>query len=63
MATVNVLEDEELRRGIKEYTSWPTIPQVFIKGKFVGGSDIIAEMHKSGELKELLEKENIEHGQ
>ena len=57
--SVNVLEDEELRSGIKEFTEWPTIPQVFIKGKFIGGNDILMEMYKSGELKELLIKENV----
>jgi len=50
----NVLASEELRQGIKEFTNWPTIPQVFIKGEFVGGADIIAEMHENGELAELL---------
>lgn len=51
---VNVLQDEELRQGIKEFSDWPTIPQVFVNGRFVGGSDIVAEMHRSGSLKELL---------
>ncbi len=50
----NVLEDPALRQGIKEFTEWPTIPQVFINGEFVGGCDIITEMHKTGELKKLL---------
>ena len=50
----NVLASEELRQGIKEFTNWPTIPQIFINGEFVGGADIIAEMHENGELKELL---------
>ncbi len=50
----NVLESEELRSGIKEFTNWPTIPQVFINGEFVGGADIIAEMHENGELAQLL---------
>lgn len=53
-ATVNVLEDEEIRQGIKVYSNWPTIPQLYINGEFVGGSDIIAEMFESGELQELL---------
>jgi len=53
-ATVNVLEDEELRQGIKVYSNWPTIPQLYVKGEFIGGSDIIAEMFESGELQELL---------
>ncbi|MGA2551404.1 MAG: Grx4 family monothiol glutaredoxin [Burkholderiaceae bacterium] len=54
LVTVNVLEDEEVRQGIKEYAKWPTIPQLYIKGEFVGGSDIIGELHDSGELKKLL---------
>ena len=53
-ATVDVLQDEELRQGIKVYANWPTIPQLYIKGEFVGGSDIIAEMHEAGELQDLL---------
>jgi monothiol glutaredoxin len=52
--TFDILSNEELRQGIKEFTSWPTIPQVFINGEFVGGCDIIAEMHESGELAPLL---------
>jgi glutaredoxin-related protein len=54
-ATVNVLEDQELRQGIKEFSNWPTIPQVYINGEFIGGCDIILEMHQRGELKELLQ--------
>ncbi len=50
----NIFESEELRQGIKEFTEWPTIPQIFINGEFVGGCDIITEMHENGELKELL---------
>ena len=50
----NVLANEELRQGIKEFTNWPTIPQIFINGEFVGGADIIAEMHENGELAQLL---------
>ena len=50
----NVLADEQLRQGIKEFTNWPTIPQIFINGEFVGGADIIAEMHENGELAQLL---------
>lgn len=53
--TVNVLEDEAIRQSIKEFSSWPTIPQLYIKGEFVGGSDIMAEMYESGELQQLLE--------
>ncbi len=52
---VNVLEDQELRQGIKEFSNWPTIPQVYINGEFIGGCDIILEMHQRGELKELLQ--------
>ncbi|MFL5204228.1 MAG: Grx4 family monothiol glutaredoxin [Microvirga sp.] len=51
---VNVLEDETIRQGIKEYSSWPTIPQLYVKGEFVGGSDIMMEMFESGELQQLL---------
>ncbi len=53
-ATVNVLEDEEIRQGIKEYANWPTIPQLYVKGEFVGGSDILMEMYQAGELQTLL---------
>ena len=54
MATVNVLEDPEIRQGIKEYSNWPTIPQLYVKGEFVGGSDIMMEMYESGELQQVL---------
>ncbi len=50
----NIFESEELRQGIKEFTNWPTIPQIFINGEFVGGCDIITEMHENGELAQLL---------
>ena len=53
--TVNVLADEEIRNGIKEYANWPTIPQLYINGEFVGGCDIMKEMYQSGELQQLLE--------
>lgn len=53
--TVNILEDEEIRQGIKEYSQWPTIPQLYINGEFIGGSDIVAEMYESGELQKLLQ--------
>lgn len=53
--TVDVLADEEIRQGIKEYSSWPTIPQVYINGEFVGGSDIVYEMYQKGELQEKVE--------
>ncbi|HJP69738.1 MAG TPA: Grx4 family monothiol glutaredoxin [Sphingomicrobium sp.] len=52
--SVDVLQDPEIRQGIKEYSEWPTIPQLYVKGEFVGGSDIMMEMFESGELKELL---------
>ena len=54
LATFNVLEDEEVRQGIKEYAQWPTIPQLYVNGEFVGGSDIMMEMYQSGELQQLL---------
>jgi monothiol glutaredoxin len=56
LVTVNVLEDEDLRQGVKEFANWPTIPQLYVKGEFVGGSDIMLEMFQSGELAELLKK-------
>ncbi|MFN9489087.1 MAG: Grx4 family monothiol glutaredoxin [Betaproteobacteria bacterium] len=52
--TVNVLEEPEIRQGIKQYANWPTIPQLYVNGEFVGGSDILAEMYQSGELQKLL---------
>lgn len=54
--TVNVLEDPELREGIKEFSNWPTIPQLYINGEFIGGCDIMTEMHENGELQGLLKK-------
>ncbi len=56
---INILEDNELRQGIKDFTQWPTIPQLYIKGEFVGGCDIVREMYESGELKTLLETSGI----
>jgi monothiol glutaredoxin len=53
--SVNVLEDQAIRDGIKVFSNWPTIPQLYIRGEFIGGSDIMLEMHQSGELKTLLE--------
>lgn len=53
--TVNVLEDAEVRQGIKSYANWPTIPQLYVNGEFVGGSDIMSEMYQSGELQKLLQ--------
>ncbi|MBT3599431.1 MAG: Grx4 family monothiol glutaredoxin [Candidatus Pelagibacter sp.] len=58
---VNVLEDQSLREGIKEFSDWPTIPQLYIKKEFVGGCDIIKEMYENGELKKILEDKNINH--
>jgi len=52
--SINVLENEEIRQGIKTYSDWPTIPQLYIKGKFVGGSDIVKEMFEKGELQKIL---------
>ena len=52
--TVNVLEDEEIRQGIKEFANWPTIPQLHVNGEFIGGSDIMREMYQSGELQQML---------
>lgn len=52
--SVDVLQNPEIRQGIKDYANWPTIPQLYIKGEFVGGSDIMSEMYQSGELKQLL---------
>jgi len=56
---VNVLENEEIRNGIKTYSDWPTIPQLYIKGEFVGGCDIVKELFESGELKKLLQTKKI----
>lgn len=54
ISTVNVLEDQEIRQGIKDYSNWPTIPQLYVQGEFIGGSDIMMEMYESGELKQTL---------
>ena len=56
---VNVLDDQNLRQGIKEYSDWPTIPQLYIKGEFIGGCDIVKEMFENGELKSLLENKKL----
>ena len=56
LKTFNVLEDEEIRQGIKDYAQWPTIPQLYVGGEFVGGSDIMMEMYQSGELQQVLNK-------
>ena len=55
LSSVNVLEDPDVRQGIKEYANWPTIPQLYVNGEFVGGSDIVTEMYKSGELQKMLQ--------
>jgi len=55
-AFVNIFEDEEIRQGLKEYSNWPTFPQLYVKGELIGGSDIVVEMYHSGELKKLLEE-------
>ena len=57
--SINVLEDEDIRQGIKEYSDWPTIPQLYVKGEFVGGCDIIKEMFEKGELKKLFEEKSL----
>jgi len=54
LKTVNVLEDDAIRQGIKDYSNWPTIPQLYVRGEFVGGSDIMMEMYESGELQQVL---------
>jgi monothiol glutaredoxin len=54
LVTINVLEDDDVRQGVKEFANWPTIPQLYVKGQFVGGSDIMVEMFESGELQTLL---------
>ena len=59
--TVNVLENQEIRQGIKEFSEWPTIPQLYIKKEFVGGCDIVKEMYENGELAKLLDSKNINH--
>jgi monothiol glutaredoxin len=58
--TANVLEDAELRDGIKQFSNWPTIPQLYVKGELVGGCDIVTEMFQSGELKTALEEKGVE---
>ena len=56
---INVLEDQNLRQGIKDFSDWPTIPQLYVKGEFIGGCDIVKEMFENGELKKLLESKKI----
>src|ERR671917_2091138 len=57
--TVDVLQDPEIRNGIKEYSDWPTIPQLYVKGEFLGGSDIMMEMFEAGELQQLLNEKQV----
>jgi len=56
---INILEDQNLRQGIKDYSDWPTIPQLYIKGEFIGGCDIVKEMFEKGELKKILEEKSL----
>ena len=56
---INILEDEDLRQGVKEFSDWPTIPQLYVKGEFLGGCDIVKEMFEYGELKKLFEEKKI----
>lgn len=58
-ASVDVLQDQEVRQGIKEYSDWPTIPQLYVKGDFVGGSDIMMEMYEAGELQALMQEKGV----
>lgn len=58
-ASVDVLQDQEIRQGIKDYSDWPTIPQLYVKGEFLGGSDIMMEMYEAGELQELVEQQGL----
>ena len=58
-ASVDVLQDQGIRQGIKEYSDWPTIPQLYVKGEFIGGSDIMMEMYESGELGQLLQDQGV----
>ena len=57
--TVDVLQDPEIRQGIKAYSDWPTIPQLYVKGEFIGGSDIMMEMYEAGELQQLLDQKQV----
>ena len=60
-ATANVLEDPQLREGVKQFSQWPTVPQLYVKGEFVGGCDIVTEMFQSGELGTLLSEKGVQH--
>ena len=57
--TVDVLQDPEIRNGIKDYSDWPTVPQLYVKGEFIGGSDIMMEMYQAGELQQLIEDKQV----
>lgn len=57
--SINILEDPDMRQGIKDYANWPTIPQIYVKGEFIGGCDILREMHESGELADLFKEKQI----
>lgn len=59
--TANVLEDPQLREGIKQFSNWPTVPQLYVKGEFIGGCDIVTEMFQSGELETLLTEKGVSH--
>ncbi len=59
--TANVLEDPELREGVKQFSNWPTVPQLYVKGEFVGGCDILTEMYQSGELETMLTEKGVPH--
>jgi monothiol glutaredoxin len=60
LVTVNVLEDDEVRQGVKEFANWPTVPQLYVRGQFVGGSDIMTEMFQSGELQQILKEAGVQ---
>ena len=59
--SVNVLEDDGIRQGIKDFSNWPTIPQLYVKGEFIGGCDIVREMYESGELKKLFDEKGVQY--
>ena len=59
---VDVLQDPEVRQGVKEYSDWPTVPQLYVKGEFVGGSDIMMEMYEAGELQQLVDEKQVAKG-
>jgi monothiol glutaredoxin len=60
---INVLEDDEIRNGIKTFSDWPTIPQLYLKGEFIGGCDIVKELYQSGELQNILQNKNISYSE